>query len=280
MNANLEFESAPRFGFGANWTRFLRTLSEERIVAAQVSLREMLCLDSLEGLRFLDIGSGSGLMSLVARRLGATVHSFDFDPESVTCAQALKRRYYPDDTRWLIEQGSVLDSGYLQKLGVFDIVYGWGVLHHTGAMWLGIENAIHRTSPSGGILFLAIYNDQGVKSHLWWLIKRCYNGLPRSCRGPFAVVLRLLIILLSVFKHTLRLRPMVALAPLFSDRRERGMSAKYDWTDWVGGFPYEFASFESVQAYVEARGFTLINARRTIGWGCNELVFRRTRCAE
>jgi hypothetical protein len=147
-------------------------------------------------------------------------------------------------------------------------------------MWLGIENAIHRVSMDGGLLFLAIYNDQGVKSHLWWLLKRCYNGLPRSCRGPFAAVLRLLIIPLSVVKHSLRLKPMAALAPLFTDRRERGMSAKYDWTDWIGGFPYEFASFESLRAYVEVRGFSLVNARRTTSLGCNEFVFRRTTCAE
>jgi hypothetical protein len=108
MNASPKLDSASRFEFGANWTAFLSTLDEERIVAAQVSLREMLRLESFEGLRFLDVGSGSGLMSLAARRLGATVHSFDFDPQSVSCTETLKRRYRPDDSRWLIEQGLTL----------------------------------------------------------------------------------------------------------------------------------------------------------------------------
>jgi SAM-dependent methyltransferase len=271
---------AARFAFGANWQRFLGTMDEARILAAQASLQEMLQTDSLQGLRFLDIGSGSGLSSLVARRLGAMVHSFDFDGQSVACAQELKRRYLPGDTHWHIEQGSVLDREYLQKLGTFDIVYTWGVLHHTGAMWLGIDNAIGSVEAGKGVLFLAIYNEQGAKSHLWWIIKRCYNGLPRWSRPPFAAAMRLLITVLSLLKHTLRLRPMAVLAPLFKERRDRGMSAKYDWTDWIGGFPYEFAAFDTLRTYIEARGFTLIGARRTTGWGCNELVFRRKSCAE
>jgi 2-polyprenyl-3-methyl-5-hydroxy-6-metoxy-1,4-benzoquinol methylase len=279
VSARPAVETEKRFGFGANWALFLRTLNEDRITAAQRSLQEMLGTDSLEGLRFLDIGSGSGLFSLAARRLGATVHSLDFDAQSVACTQELKRRYRPDDMHWYIEQGSVLDRAYLQQLGSFDVVYSWGVLHHTGAMWLGVENAMCSVSDAG-ILFLAIYNDQGAKSHVWWLLKRCYNSLPPLLREPFAVLASFVTTLAAAVKHTLTLRPISGLAPLLKDQRARGMSAKYDWTDWIGGFPYEFARFEVLQAYLEARGFTLINARRTTSWGCNEFVFRRTTCAE
>jgi 2-polyprenyl-6-hydroxyphenyl methylase/3-demethylubiquinone-9 3-methyltransferase len=278
MSAQPELHGGARFAFGANWRRFLRTVDERRIAAAQSALQEMLQVDSLEGRRFLDIGSGSGLMSLVARRLGATVHSFDFDAQSVACTQELRRRYFPEDGRWRVEQGSALDRAFLQGLGTFDVVYSWGVLHHTGAMWVGIDNAMGSVSADGGILFIAIYNDQGTKSHLWWILKRCYNWLPRICQGPFAAAVWFLTNLLAILKHTLRLQPMVALAPLFRDR-DRGMSARYDWTDWIGGFPYEFVSSEVLRTYIEARGFTLISERRTTGWGCNELVFRRAACA-
>src|ERR1043165_6266518 len=122
-------ETKSRFQFGENWWRFLSVLNDERIAEAEKSLGEMLGVESLRGKSFLDIGSGSGLFSLAARRLGARVRSFDYDPQSVACAQELKRRYFADDADWMIEQGSVLDPDYIRRLGQFDIVYSWGVLH-------------------------------------------------------------------------------------------------------------------------------------------------------
>jgi ribosomal protein L11 methylase PrmA len=103
-----EIEAGERFGFGANWARFLRHLDDTRIQEAERSLQQMLGVPSLQGLRFLDAGSGSGLFSLAARRLGATVHSFDYDPQSVACTRALRDRHAADcgepvdDARWRI----------------------------------------------------------------------------------------------------------------------------------------------------------------------------------
>ena len=150
MNAVHEVEAGKRFDFGANWTRFLAVIDDDRIAQAESSLKQMLRIERLDGQRFLDIGSGSGLFSLAARRLGASVHSFDLDPQSVACTQELKRRYCPEDSEWHIERGSALDRDYLEGLGQFDIVYSWGVLHHTGAMWLALEHAIGRVRPAGG----------------------------------------------------------------------------------------------------------------------------------
>jgi 2-polyprenyl-3-methyl-5-hydroxy-6-metoxy-1,4-benzoquinol methylase len=277
--ATSEIDAGQRFKFGANWMRFLAVLDEERIKAAETSIKEMLGVVTLDGLRFLDIGSGSGLFSLAARRLGATVHSFDFDPQSVACTNELKRRYYPGDAGWRVEEGSALDRGYLVTLGEFDVVYSWGVLHHTGAMWLGIENAIGCVARESGKLVIAIYNDQGWKSHLWWFVKFFYNRLPRYLRPPFVGVVTVAAHSLAIVKFTIKLQPMVAIAPLFTRKRMRGMSAKYDRTDWIGGFPYEFATFETLTSYLQVRGFAVINARRSTSLGCTELVLQRTTCA-
>src|SRR5437868_7530339 len=129
------------YEFGKNWTRFLKEVDDSRIKEAETSLRRMLETESLAGKSFLDIGSGSGLFSLAARRLGARVHSFDYDPQSVACALELRRRYFDGDADWTIEEGSALDADYVRSLGAFDVVYSWGVLHHTGAMWEALANA-------------------------------------------------------------------------------------------------------------------------------------------
>lgn len=276
MTVSMEIEDGTRFAFGANWTSFLATLDEQRVTAAEKSLRDMLGVETLAGLKFLDIGSGSGLFSLAARRLGAAVHSFDFDPQSVACTKELQRRFFPADPHWTIEEGSVLDGTYVAKLGKFDVVYSWGVLHHTGSMWVAIENAIGRVATHGGKLFIAIYNDQGWKSHLWWFIKSCYNHLPGVLRGPFAFLISASTRIAVIIKYTLKFKPMIAITPLLVDRRGRGMSAKYDSVDWIGGFPFEFARFECLAAYFAARGFELVNSKRSDSLGCNELVLRRT----
>ena len=268
-----------RFEFGKNWTKFLATLTSEKVAAAERSLSQMLEVDSLVGKRFVDIGSGSGLFSLAAHRLGATVTSFDYDPQSVACTRELKRRYFASSERWAISEGSALDSDYLRTLGQFDIVYSWGVLHHTGRMWAALEN-VHTLVATRGTLFIAIYNDQGGKSHLWWFIKSFYNHLPRILRAPFAWTVTALTRIAVLVKYIFKLKPMIAIAPLFADSRDRGMSAKYDELDWIGGFPFEFAGFDSLTAYFIARGFNIINAKRNTGWGCHELALRRTTCAE
>lgn len=107
---------------------------------AEQSLCQMLAVSNLTGKHFLDAGSGSGLFSLAAHRLGATVHSFDYDPQSVACTRELKKKYFPENETWVIEEASVLNQNYLSHLGQFDVVYSWGVLHHTGAMWEALGN--------------------------------------------------------------------------------------------------------------------------------------------
>jgi len=266
-----EVAAGDRFEFGKNWASFLHTLDDARIETAEQSLKNMLEVRSLDGKKFLDIGCGSGLFSLAARRLGATVHSFDYDPHSVHCAAELQRRYFPNDDCWRIEEGSALDRNYLASLGTFDIVYSWGVLHHTGDMWNALANADALVRP-GGNLFIALYNDQGKISVRWTKIKRLYNRLPSSLRflvlGPVFVQQSWH----RFLKGMLQGHPM---QPFREAPKGRGMSYWHDLVDWVGGYPFEVARPDKVFDFYKARGYTLTSLITDRGLGCNQFVFRK-----
>ncbi len=267
-----EIAAGERFAFGENWRRFLSVLDDSRIREAEDSLRQMLQVEDLTGKTFLDIGCGSGLFSLAARRLGARVESFDYDPQSVACARELYRRYFPADTQWNIAEGSALDTAYLSTLGRFDVVYSWGVLHHTGAMWQALGNAATLVAPAGK-LFIAIYNDQGKSSDRWRTVKHTYNRLPEGLR--FLVTIPVLVQLnwRAACKDLLKLRPFHTWR---SAGRERGMSAWWDLIDWVGGYPFEVAKPEAICDFYLRRGFTLMRLVTCGGsLGCNEFVFAR-----
>ena len=236
----------------------------------------MLQVDNLVGQRFLDVGSGSGLFSLAARRLGARVHSFDYDPNSVACTKELRRRYFQDDLNWGVDEASALDGDYFKSLGEFDVVYAWGVLHHTGAMWNALEN-VQIPVRVGGKLFVAIYNDTGSQTARWKHLKKLYNSLPRVLKTPFVLA----VIAPEEAKHALKsvftLRPGDYLRSWTRYGSVRGMSRWYDILDWVGGYPYEVAAPEEVFDFYRVRGFNLIKLKcGGVGIGCNEFVFERT----
>ena len=265
-----QIQSGQRFEFGENWTRFLKVLDDERIAEAQKSLVSMLGIKSLDGIRFLDVGSGSGLFSLAARFLGAKVTSFDFDPKSVACARELKRRYFPDDPDWQILEGSVLDERFLASLGQHDLVYSWGVLHHTGALWAALANVVPAIAP-GGRLFISIYNDQGYISRWWTRVKRLYCS---SLAGRVLVqAIYIPYFFLPAFFHDLR-KLRNPFQRYTEYKQQRGMSKVHDWYDWLGGYPFEVAKPEQIFDFYRDKGLELRRLTTCAGGlGCNQFVF-------
>ncbi len=266
-----EIAAGQRFEFGENWSRFLKLLDETRIANAETSLQGMLGAP-LSGKTFIDVGSGSGLFSLAARRLGARVHSLDYDPRSVACTAELRRRFFADDPNWKVEHGSALDREYIESLGQFDVVYSWGVLHHTGSMWTALENVSCLVKP-GGLLFVSIYNDQGKWSRRWTWIKGFYNRSSKPVKFVLAVWVCVAQWWRRWVKDLLRGRPF---ASWRAARSYRGMSAWYDVVDWVGGYPFEVAKPEEIFEFYHKRGFVLERMKTQGGdLGCNEFVFIR-----
>lgn len=265
------------FSFGQNWKRFLAAIDEERISVAETSLTEFLGLDNLQGKSFLDIGCGSGLFSLAAMRLGAArVVSFDIDVFSVDCCKYL-RKHEGDPEQWEIHTGSVLDEEFLSQLGRFDIVYSWGVLHHTGKMWDAVTNSATLVNP-GGHYYIAIYNKilsrNGSASwiHNFWIrIKQTYNSSPTIATyllEPLAM---------SAYVGMLLAKFENPVSHIRNYKSHRGMSWKTDATDWLGGYPYEFATVEEIFKFVRSEfpDFSLANLKITSGRGLNWYLFER-----
>jgi len=269
--------SDSQFSFGKNWNDFLRhSLDADRIAAAIRDTSDFLGLSDLKGLRFMDIGCGSGLFSYVAHSMAAEhITSFDVDPFSVQCCLAMKKRA-GNPQNWEVFEGSILDPGTLRRLPSADIVYSWGVLHHTGDMWGAIRNAAHFVKP-GGRFFISIYNrleyDSLTRyrgSHGWLRLKRAYNRSGRYTKRSMEAWLagKDIVASLVSFRNPLR--------QISQYKNKRGMSWWHDIVDWLGGYPYEFASAGQVFEFCHRElGLTLERLNTTSSIGCNEFLFSR-----
>lgn len=267
------------FAFGRNWQRFVSDyLTEERERIAAESLMSLLQVD-LRGKRFLDIGAGSGLFSLCAHKLGAAeVVSVDVDPHSVESCRRLKASV-EDPESWTVLHGSILDDELVEQLAPADVVYSWGVLHHTGDMYPAIRNAARLLNPQG-LLAIAIYNrfrGRVLNSERWATIKRTYNRAPAPARW----------LMLAVYEATWCLRQLRYRRNPWREaaeyKRSRGMALRTDLIDWLGGYPYEFATVDEIVAFCrEACGLEPVRVLPVEGDGSgnNEFVFRGSATAE
>jgi 2-polyprenyl-6-hydroxyphenyl methylase/3-demethylubiquinone-9 3-methyltransferase len=199
------------------------------------------------------------------------VRAFDFDPDSVACAEELRRRFAPGART--IENASILDEAFVGGLGAFDVVYAWGVLHHTGHMWRAFENAC-RLVVEGGQLFVSLYNDEGRRSRRWLRVKRLFN----RHRWLRPAVLSDVVAKLEGprFLHRLaRARNPLPAARWKAHAAQRGMSMWRDHVDWAGGLPFEVAKPHEGLSRARARGFSLLRMNLTPDHGANEYLFRR-----
>ena len=250
-SAETKLES--HFEFGKNWEKLVSQLGDESVANAARALAGFLEREDLRGLSFLDVGCGSGLSSLAAFQLGAkSIVSVDIDPQNIANVSRLRAKFsVPVDFSWTAWTASIVNQEDLMKLPKADIVYSWGVLHHTGAMWEGLNNCSSLVAP-GGYLYIMLYRD-AILAPMWKWIKYFYTISPRVVqslmRNSFAGVL--LLGALLVGKNPLRIIRNYG-------KKSRGMSWYVDVTDWVGGYPFEYASYREVVGFLEKRGFKLI----------------------
>ncbi len=261
-----------QFDFGNNWLEFSKkALTSEKVSAARNDFAGLIGEIDLEGKSFLDIGFGQGLSLLAASEKGANTVGNDINPK---CAEVLNLNasYFPNIKipRISIVIGSILDLSIVEELRVkskeekgYDIVHSWGVLHHTGKMWEAIRNASSLVK-EGGHLIIAIYNKHWT-SPAWKMIKWFY------CKSP-----------LPMQKFMLHLfYPIICLAKFIVSgegpkKQSRGMDFYYDLIDWIGGYPYEYATINEINHFVSKLGFCKIREiAAKMPTGCNEFVFAR-----
>ena len=261
-----------RFGFGANWADYLaKHFSEERLAIAQQHLLGFLRLPDLHGRSFLDIGCGSGLHSLAAWRAGARpIFSFDYDPQSVATTRLL-RQHAGSPPEWHVAQGSVLDDEYMARVPTADVVYSWGVLHHTGDMWKAVQNAGSRLH-ARSLFYIALYASDAFTDPppgYWLKIKREYNRATvfkkRWMDWKYA------------WNHSIRRELLAKRNPLTfirAHKKSRGMSYWHDIRDWLGGYPMEFAGNKETDLFCrEKLGLTLVHIKA--GEANTEFLFCR-----
>ena len=269
---NASSTAVSHFEFGANWRQYLKKLTPERIDSAKSSLLEFVGEDAIEGKSFLDVGCGSGLFSYAAHELGAAkVTSFDIDPESVECCKALRAKA-GNPENWTVLQGSVLDDTFTERLAAFDLVYSWGVLHHTGEMWRAIRSAA-RLVQVEGLFYIAIYNKvkSTFGSEFWLKVKKRYNSSSR--RGKTAMEVSFLA---YYYAMDLGGRALSVARRQKQTARPRGMELRTDVIDWIGGYPYEFASPDEMKSFMlrEFPFFTLVRVVETPALGNNSFLWR------
>jgi 2-polyprenyl-6-hydroxyphenyl methylase/3-demethylubiquinone-9 3-methyltransferase len=257
-----------RYDFGRNWSDFYNSMDPDARLWARAELARL--AGDISGLRVLDIGCGSGLHALAALDLGASfVTAFDYDPLSVATAKQLLETY-ARGAKWTVDQGDILNVKLAQK-EKSDIVYSWGVLHHTGDLWAALQKASELVDDEGRFI-VALYKKTPLCS-FWRMEKRIY-ARHRSAR-PIVYWLYC-----TLFTGGLVSSGRNPLAYIRDYKRSRGMSFWQNVDDWLGGYPYESVVPAELENFMEQRGFVKersYNTRGTLGvagTGCAEWVFR------
>ena len=276
MSWSSEIKRGKRFRFGNNWENFVDNNLDDKSIKEAISCTKKILDESginIKDKRIIDIGCGSGLFSLVALELGAKfVMSFDFDPDSVNCTNFLLKSRNFDQEKYKCIEGSILEDSFIKDLGKYDLVYSWGVLHHTGNLFKALKNASSLVNEDG-LIFISLYQ-KTIFDPFWKIEKKFFSSSSKSiqlfiCKA-WMLVLR--------FLYTIKGKSFNKVVSNYF--MNRGMNFYNDVYDWLGGYPYEGIDTKECVKYFKNIGFKnkLLKKRSkffAITSGCNEYIFSK-----
>ena len=132
------------------------------------------------GKKVLEVGVGPGTDFVQWCKAGAEACGVDLTPKGIEHAQ-----------RWLDEYQlkgklSIMDAEYLEfPDDTFDLVYSWGVLHHTPDTQRAIQECI-RVCKLGGEIKLMLYNRKSLTALGIWLSSLIHDRRFRTLSGALA----------------------------------------------------------------------------------------------
>ena len=276
MDWHKEITKGKRYKFGSNWKEFIENnLNNISIKQAIISTKQVLeeSKIDLKNKTVIDIGCGSGLFSLVALELGAKfVLSFDYDPDSVSCTKKLLNSRNFDSTRYKCLEGSILDDSFIDNLGKYDLVYSWGVLHHTGKLDKALENS-SKLVKKDGLIFISLYQ-KSISDFFWIIEKKIFNLSSKSTQ------INILRIYISIIKIAYFLKGKSLKKIIQNYSNNRGMNFYNDAYDWLGGYPYQSIDTKECIKFYSNLGFVNILLKKrsqyfSFSSGCNEYVFKK-----
>lgn len=247
------------FKFGKNWKNYSNKITKVNIEDSLRDLKYLLkSLKLKNNLTFIDVGCGSGVHSIAAKKLGFKVTSVDRDKTCIITTKKNFNKFY-NSNKTTIFQDDILNTKVFKK---YDIVYSWGVLHHTGNLWKALNN-VKKLVKKNGYLIISLYKKTAF-DRMWVFIKRYYNKF-------------------RVFRYFINIlfMPFFFYISKKSRSYRRGQNWYFDAIDWLGGYPYETMSPEKMKFHFS--GFQMIYISRNkpmkykgfFGSECAEFIFKR-----
>lgn len=120
-------------------------------------IRSTLGFNRYPGRRVLEVGFGLGTDLMQFARAGSEVYGIDLVPRHIELA---RRRFRAFHMRARLARADVECLPYASES--FDVVYSFGVLHHTPDMRAALRE-IYRVLRTGGVLIMAVYHRDSLQ---------------------------------------------------------------------------------------------------------------------